>query len=101
MIKRVSVADAPADRSGWQVELGAWPALPFGDHDCDGDATNAHQAAESSVVVVLEAIVKAVEPALECFGLWPHHRNDEPRFGDRPTDLDAWRLIESLLDVDR
>jgi hypothetical protein len=48
---------------------------------------------------MLEAIMQTMEPPLEGLSLCPGHRYDEPGLRDRPTDLDAWRPIESRLDV--
>jgi hypothetical protein len=43
---------------------------------------------------VLEAIMQTAEPPLEGLRLCPRHRNDEPRFRDRPADFDPWQRVE-------
>jgi hypothetical protein len=77
------------------------PSLSPSEHESNGHAANAHQAAQSPVVVVLETIVQAVKPPLKGLGLWTSHGNDEPQFRDGPSDLDAWRLLKNRMDVER
>src|SRR5688500_14733066 len=50
---------------------GRCSTLPFREHQRDGNATNAQQAPQAPVVVVLEAFVKTVEPLLHGLRLWP------------------------------
>jgi hypothetical protein len=45
--------------------------LPFREHQRDGDTTNAQQAAQAPMVIMLEAFVKTVEPQLHSLRLWP------------------------------
>jgi hypothetical protein len=87
--------------AGRLLELDQLLGLPPSEHERNGHAANAHEAAQSPVVVVLEAIVQTVKPPLKGLGLWTGRGNDEPQFRDGSSDLDVWRLIENRLDVER
>jgi hypothetical protein len=113
------MGDAPADRARGLVELtpaarrlrtalaavlvpdeeARCSTLPFREHQRDGDATNAQQAPQAPVIVVLEAFVQTVEPLLNGVRLWPGQVDDEARFRYRPADLDMWRAVEDGVDV--
>jgi hypothetical protein len=81
------------------LKVPALTALPFGEHECDGNATDALQACQPPVVVVLEAVVQRVEPALQGFHLWPRHGDHESRLREGSAELDAWRSIKNHVDV--